>query len=86
MDIPLGQAQELALFQYTRSFLSAAVRLNILGPFLMHSLFCSLGTWVSSLASGLESGDLLEEPVQTFPLLEWTQTGHEQLYSRLFNS
>ena len=89
MQIPLEQAKELALFQYARSFLSAAVRLNLLGPFRMHDLLCSLGQWISS-SSGIllsrRSLDMEDEPVQTFPLLEWVQGAHDQLYSKLFNS
>jgi urease accessory protein len=87
MQIPLEQAKELALFQYARSFLSAAVRLNLLGPFRMHDLFCSLGQWIYS-SSGIlrHSLDMEDEPVQTFPLLEWVQGAHDQLYSKLFNS
>lgn len=90
----------LHLFLHARGVLSAAVRMNILGPYaaqqlLLHAVRPLLSEAMSSTAH-LVSGALREEhlpelaaeqlPSTTWPLGEILSARHDLLHSRIFNS
>lgn len=90
----------LHLFLHARGVLSAAVRMNILGPYaaqqlLLHAVKPLLCEAISSTAH-LVSGALKEEiypelraeqlPATTWPLGEILSARHDLLHSRIFNS
>ena len=90
----------LHLFLHARGVLSAAVRMNVLGPYaaqqlLLHAVKPMLSDAISStahLASGALQGDVSPEladerlPATTWPLGEILSTRHDLLHSRIFNS
>ena len=84
-DIPYETAGPMYLFTQLRGWISAAVRLNRVGPYEGQALQRRLSeeahrTW-------LRCRDLeLDEIAQTSPLPEIWQTHHSRLYSRLFQS
>ena len=96
------RAQYLHLFLHARSLLSAAVRLNILGPYgaqqlLLHAVRPLIDHEVSQckeLRTGihkyhdLESDfdEMLNGPAATWPLGEILATRHDLQHSRIFNS
>lgn len=90
----------LHLFLHARGVLSAAVRMNALGPyaaqqFLLHAVKPMLSDAMSSTAH-LVSGELPDEgrtglepeqlPATTWPLGEILSARHDLLHSRIFNS
>jgi urease accessory protein len=96
----LDRAAHLHLFLHARGVLSAAVRMNILGPYaaqqlLLHAVKPLLSGALSSTAH-LVSGALREEvhpglaaeqlPATTWPLGEILSARHDLLHSRIFNS
>ena len=76
-------ALRLYLFMQLRGWISAAVRLSIVGPLEAQAIQA-----VSARkAEGLLNADFsLENAAQTAPLLEILQACHKRLYSRLFQS
>ena len=81
-----GQATaRLYLFMSVRGWLSAAVRLGIIGPHEAQRMQASLSPQIAecSLAGWNLSADLA---AQTTPLLDILQAGHDRLYSKLFQS
>ena len=76
-------ALRLYLFTQLRGWTSAAVRLNIVGPLEAQSIQAALAPRAESLLHG---DFALESAVQTAPILEIFQAGHDRLYSRLFQS
>jgi urease accessory protein len=82
---PLEAMQRIFLFGTARGVLSAGVRLGILGPFESQRMLRRLGPSFDAVlgrCGGLRVGDL----AQTAPWLDLFQCGHDQLYSRLFQS
>jgi len=88
----------LHLFLHARGVVSAAVRMNILGPYaaqqlLLHTVKPMLCEAISSTAH-LVSGALKEDlelpaeqfPATTWPLGEILSARHDLLHSRIFNS
>jgi len=92
------RAQYLHLFLHARGLLSAAVRLNILGPYgaqqlLLHAVRPLIDREVSRckhLHTELHNAELAEEnfdgPATTWPLGEILATRHDLQHSRIFNS
>jgi urease accessory protein len=75
----------LFLFNQLRSYISSAVRLNIVGPLDGQNL----QWWLAPLAEQLllSGAELpIESAAQTAPLLDLFQGTHDRLYSRLFQS
>ena len=72
----------LALQGHIKALLSAAVRLGLLGPFQMTTLLMRARSWIDAVMN--------EEPISipctTFPVLELLQSGHDRMWSRMFNS
>lgn len=98
--IHLDRGAHLHLFLHARGVLSAAVRMNILGPYaaqqlLLHAVKPLLYEAISS-TTHLVSGALKEEiypelpteqlPATTWPLGEILSARHDLLHSRIFNS
>ncbi|KAI9145624.1 hypothetical protein BKA69DRAFT_1024728 [Paraphysoderma sedebokerense] len=85
LDIELDSARKLHLFLFVRSVISAAVRLNLAGPYEGQQILHKSEEYISSLLRDTENLDI-EDACQTNPLLDICQGLHEKLYSRLFNS
>jgi urease accessory protein len=94
------RSAHLHLFLHARGVLSAAVRLNILGPYAAQQLLLHAVRHVVDDALGstahLISGALRDEvdleladerlPATTWPLGEILAARHDLLHSRIFNS
>ena len=90
------RSQHLHLFLHARALLSAAVRLNAIGPYnaqqiLLHSVR-PLVTAETEHCSGMRTsgGEEYDEtrhgPVNTWPLGEILAARHDLQHSRIFNS
>jgi urease accessory protein len=85
LSVSKERAQELCLFLAMRGVISAAVRLNIVGPHQGQQIeFTSFARVNDVLArcGNLGADDL----AQTAPLPDLFQSTHDRLYSRLFQS
>ena len=81
----IGRAQQLFLFLFSRATLSAAIRLNIVGPYYAQRMLTECQTYVETSLEktyNIKSDDA----TQTSPILDILQGRHDRLYSRLFNS
>ena len=74
----------LYLFIQARSIISAALRLNIIGPYESQQVLLEAGDMVLETLEKYKSNAGI--PYQTSPLLDITQGLHDKLYSRMFNS
>jgi urease accessory protein len=81
----LDDARHLHLFGVCRSALSAAVRLGVTGPLRAQRLLLALHP---VMRAALEATAALRgcDATSTAPLVDLTQSVHERLYSRLFQS
>ncbi|KAI5893991.1 uncharacterized protein SCHCODRAFT_01141901 [Schizophyllum commune H4-8] len=100
LGLPLARAVHLHLFLHARGLLSAAVRLNALGPYaaqqlLLHSVRplvegeAARGNekHLSAADPALEDAlDPITGPVNTWPLGEILAARHDLQHSRIFNS
>lgn len=75
----------LHLFLQARNVMSAAVRLNRIGPYLAQRLLLRLQPFLQQLLTDY-SNETLPAAHQTWPALEIMQARHDKLYSRMFNS
>jgi urease accessory protein len=85
VGLPLNTVQQVVLYGAARGVLSAAVRLGITGSYEAQRLQYECGPWLDAQidrCSALDETDL----VQTAPILDLLQAGHDRLYSRLFQS
>jgi urease accessory protein len=85
IDLPLTTAQTLVLYSAARGVLSAAVRLGVVGSYEAQRMQTASGASIQRVARAcavLTEDDL----TQTAPLLDLWQSGHDRLYSRLFQS
>ena len=92
------RSQHLHLFLQARSLLSAAIRLNSLGPYaaqqlLLHSirpLVASEFEACKHLRTGLREGGEVDDgadgPANAWPLGEILMARHDLQHSRIFNS
>ncbi|CAG8517844.1 21187_t:CDS:2 [Cetraspora pellucida] len=80
LGISLERTQHLYLFLFARAILSAAVRLNIIGPYYSQRLLTECQVYVEK---SLEKTCKLNSKVavQTSPLLDILQGRHDKLYS-----
>lgn len=88
MGISRSKSLHLLLFTQARSVVSAAVRLNVLGPYQAQTVLLGLQPKVEILA---KKGDGLQvfndvPYFQSDPVLDIVSSRHPQLYSKLFNS
>jgi urease accessory protein len=73
----------LFLFTHLRGWLSAAVRLNIIGPIEAQAVQAEVAARAEPLIAREYS---IESAAQTAPIIEIFQAGHDRLYSKLFQS
>jgi urease accessory protein len=85
LNIDPLSAVRLMLFNSARQSLSAAVRLGIIGTLETLPMLHAMGQQISQAA--LEALQRLpEDAAMPCPLLDLWQSGHDRLYSRLFQS
>lgn len=85
LDLSAEQTSRLYLFIALRGWISAAVRLGIVGPMEGQSIQASLLAGAEKAATaGLHR--TTEQAAQTSPVTDILLAGHDRLYSRLFQS
>ncbi len=85
LGLKRAEIGRLFLFICLRGWISAAVRLGLVGPIEGQKIQAQLSHRVSRLAAA--AGRLsIDDAAQTAPLLEMLQGGHDRIYSRLFQS
>jgi len=85
LDVPRDTAARMFLFNYLRSLLAAAVRLNIVGPMEAQAMQHRLAPNAEEILQDC-STLALDDLAQTAPLLDLWQGAQDRLYSRLFQS
>jgi urease accessory protein len=85
LDIELEISVRLFLFLTLRSLISAAVRLNMVGPLEGQALQRRATAYAETMV-GISLSISPQDVTQTAPLLDLLQGGHDRLYSRLFQS
>lgn len=85
VGLPLGVTQRVLLYGTSRSVLSAAVRLGIVGSYEAQRMQYACAEQLDQVAARC-AALTLDDLGQTAPLLDLLQSGHDQLYSRLFQS
>eukprot|EP01041_Mallomonas_annulata_P008582 gene8582-17708_t len=89
LGFPYSLSERMFMRCVIRDMVSAAARLNIIGPLEGSRIQVIFSTVIEDMLhkrSLLKDKQNLESPVQTCPILEILQSRHDQLYSRLFNS
>ncbi|KAI0060238.1 hypothetical protein BV25DRAFT_1807601 [Artomyces pyxidatus] len=101
LGLSLDRGSHLHLFLHARGVLSAAIRMNALGPYAAQQLLLhgvrpivdEEAARAAHLTSGIDlspSGNALEDderlPASTWPLGEILAARHDLLHSRIFNS
>lgn len=85
LDVSLEQTARLYVFITLRGWISAAVRLGVIGPMEGQSIQARLlpvaGKWAEA---SLQTG--CEDAAQTSPIADILLAGHDRLYWRLFQS
>lgn len=85
LDVSRDDTRRLYLFGQLRGAISAAIRLNLVGPHRAQTLLARLGPELDAALA--RTNDLApEDAAQPAPLLELFQSNHDNLYSRLFQS
>jgi urease accessory protein len=84
LNIPAPQSQNLLLFLHLRGYVSAAVRIGIVGP-LQAQQIQSRATPLSGVPASAGTSPL-PTAVQINPFLDLMQMTQDRLYSRLFQS
>ncbi|KAJ1966830.1 hypothetical protein IWQ62_002221 [Dispira parvispora] len=85
LGLSLEKTQQLFLFMFVRQIISAAVRLNIAGPYHAQIALTTAKVpteRVLTMTRALRS----HEACQTSPTVDVFQGTHDRLYSRIFNS
>jgi urease accessory protein len=85
LALPLRRTVAWYLYTQLRDVISAATRLNIIGPLAGQALISRFGRFVQHEVDGAIKRPV-DEVASTSPLLELVATRHDQLYSRLFQS
>jgi len=85
LSLPLRRTVAWYLYTQLRDVVSAAIRLNIIGPLAGQSLITRFGRFVQHEADEAIHRRV-DEVAITSPLMELVATRHDQLYSRLFQS
>ncbi len=85
LDVALAEATGLFLYLHLRSVVSAALRLNLVGPLEAQRIQDRLSPLAAELAA--QAVDFtLEDLAQTAPLLDLWQGAHDRLDARLFHT
>jgi urease accessory protein len=85
LKVQLQDTQRLFLFGVCRGTLSAAVRLGLAGTMDAQQLLAEAAAHLDRTVARC-SALTIDEAAQTMPLLDLWQSGHDRLYSRLFQS
>lgn len=85
LEIPLVDVRRSVLYVSLRTVLSAAIRLNIVGPLRSQALQQSLAADAERLLQRSPISDY-RRVTQSAPVLDVWQSSHDRLYSRLFHS
>lgn len=85
LRLPLDLTQRLYLRCLLRDLISAAHRLNVVGPLEGSRIQAEYAGVIERMLQQYSSSSIAE-PIQTCPMLELMQASHDNLYSRLFNS
>ncbi|KAL1917234.1 uncharacterized protein VTP21DRAFT_4890 [Calcarisporiella thermophila] len=85
LAVPLDETLRLFIFLFARSLYSAAVRLNIVGPYESQRLLLETEAWAEQVVERWMHTPV-EEACQVNPVLDMLQARHDILYSRVFNS
>jgi urease accessory protein len=85
LGIPMDQTAKLYVFITLRGWISAAVRLGIVGPMEGQSIQAKLLASADAAAIGAMQATL-DQAAQTAPVTDILLAGHDRLYSRLFQS
>ena len=85
LNVPRETVSRMFFFYQVRSVLTAAVRLNIVGPMEAQVLQQSLSPRIEQVLNACASLTL-DQVAQTAPLLDLWQGAQDRLYSRLFQS
>jgi len=85
LGVPLPAAQRIVLYGVARGVLTAAVRLGIAGSYEAQRMQHACASWLDEVA-GRCSTLSVEALAQTAPIADILQSGHDRLYSRLFQS
>jgi urease accessory protein len=86
LEVDLRRTLELFLFMSLRGWISAAVRLGIVGPIQAQQIQARLSVNVPQDFDPLDPATNPAGPVQATPLLDLIASTHDRLYSRLFQS
>lgn len=85
LGLALSTAQRMMLYTTARGVLSAAVRLGIVGSYEAQRLQCACEPRLNDIAGRCRCFTILDL-AQTAPVIDVTQSAHDRLYSRLFQS
>jgi urease accessory protein len=85
LAVPADVTQRLFLFQVARGLAAAAVRLGIVGAYEAQRLQSNCSGLLDAVHARCRCLDE-RHLTQTAPLLDILQSGHDRLYSRLFQS
>ncbi len=85
LQIPLDDIRRSVLYVALRTVLSAAIRLNIVGPLRSQALQQALALYAEHLLQRSPQTDF-HRVTQSAPVLDLWQSSHDRLYSRLFHS
>ncbi|CEG35562.1 urease accessory protein [Plasmopara halstedii] len=85
LGVEAEPTQRMFLFVTTRDVLSAATRLNLVGPLEAAKLQFEM-TSLLELVFQAKKNRVVEDSYSSAPLLDLVQAMHDQLYTRIFNS
>lgn len=85
LGLSVSQTRVMFLFITMRDMVSAAVRLNVVGPLRGGALQHTLSTRVPALVARTRAL-AVQQSCQVVPLLSIIAGAHDRLYSRMFNS
>ncbi len=85
LQIPLEDVRRSVMYVTLRTVLSAAIRLNIIGPLRSQALQHELAPFAERLLARRGVSDY-RRVAQSTPALDLWQSSHDRLYSRLFHS
>ena len=85
LELSTEQTARLYLFIALRGWISAAVRLGIIGPMEGQSIQAGLLSTADKWAEASHQLTI-DDAAQTSPIVDMLLAGHDRLYSRLFQS
>ncbi|CAI5725096.1 unnamed protein product [Peronospora effusa] len=85
LGIDVGSTQRMYLFMTTRDVLSAATRLNLVGPLEAAKVQFDMTPLLEKVFLAKMNREV-EDSYSSAPVLDLVQAMHDQLYTRIFNS